>query len=78
MKQADLDAYIMEYEVLVKMAGYDPNSQLTLKIFTDGLPTELYKDMLRLDRPHNDAEWKEAALAPHAEWIHFKHQSKQK
>ena len=35
MKQGDLDAYIAEYEVLVEMAGYDPNSRLTLKIFTD-------------------------------------------
>ena len=26
MKQGDLDAYIAEYEVLVKMAGYNPNS----------------------------------------------------
>ena len=60
------------------MAGYDPNSQLTLKIFTDGLPTELYKDTLRLDCPHNYAEWKEATLARHVEWIHFKHQSEQK
>ena len=56
MKQGDLDAYIVEYEVLVEMAGYDPNSRLTLKIFTDGLPTELYKDVLRLDRPRNYAE----------------------
>ena len=49
MKPGELDAYIAEYEVLVEMAGYDPNSRLTLKIFTDGLPTELYKDVLRLD-----------------------------
>ena len=73
MKQGDLDAYIAEYEVLVEMAGYDPNSQLTLKIFTDSLPTKLYKDALQLDRPHNYAEWKEATLVCHAEWIHFKH-----
>ena len=26
MKQGDLDVYIAEYEVLVKMAGYNPNS----------------------------------------------------
>ena len=56
MKQGDLDAYIAEYEVLVEMAGYNPNSRLTLKIFTDGLPTELYKDVLRLDRPRNHEE----------------------
>ena len=46
MKPGDLVMYIAEYEVLVKMAGYDPNSRLTLKIFTDGVPMELYKDML--------------------------------
>ena len=49
MRVGELDAYIAEYEVLIKMAGYDPNSRLTLKIFTDGLPTESYKDVLWLD-----------------------------
>ena len=78
MRAGKLDAYIAEYEVLIEMAGYDPNSRLTLTIFTDGLPTELYKDVLRLDRPRNYAEWKEAALTRHAEWVHFKHCSKQK
>ena len=46
MKPGELDAYIAEYKVLVEMARYDPNSRLTLKIFTDGLPMELYKDVL--------------------------------
>ena len=39
---------------------------------------ELYKDVLRLDRPRNYTEWKEAALTCHTEWVHFKHRSKQK
>ena len=78
MRPGELDAYIAEYKVLVEMAGYDPNSRLTLKIFTDGLPVELYKDVLRLDQPRNYAEWKEATLTRHAEWIHFKHRSEQK
>ena len=56
MEQGDLDVYIAEYEVLVEMAGYDPNSRLTLKTFTDGLPMELYKDTLRLDCPCNYTE----------------------
>ena len=78
MRPGKLNAYLTEYEVHVEMAGYDPNSRLTLKIFTDGLPTELYKDALQLDRPRNYAEWKEAALTRHAEWVHFKHRSEQK
>ena len=56
IKPGDLDAYIAEYKVLIEMVGYDLNSRLTLKIFTDGLPMELYKDVLRLDRPHNYTE----------------------
>ena len=31
MRPGEPDAYIAEYEVLVEMAGYDPNSRLTLK-----------------------------------------------
>ena len=49
MKDGNLDAYIAEYEMLIEMAGYDPNSRLALKLFTDGLPGELYKDVLQLD-----------------------------
>ena len=49
MKAGDLDAYITEYEVLIEMAGYDPNSRLALKLFTDGLPAELYKEVIRMD-----------------------------
>ena len=73
MKAGDLDAYIAEYEVLIEMAGYDPNSCLALKLFTDGLPAELYKEVIRMDRPRNFQEWKTAALERHAEWLHFKH-----
>ena len=51
MKAGDLDAYIAEYKVLIEMAGYDPNSRLALKLFTDGLPAELYKEVIRMDRP---------------------------
>ena len=78
MKGGNLDEYIVEYEVLIEMAGYDPNSRLALKIFTDSLPVELYKDIVRLDQPCNFNKWKTAALEQQAKWVHFKHQSKQK
>ena len=78
MKDGNLDAYIAEYKMLIEMAGYDPNSRLALKLFTDGLPAELYKDVLRLDRPRNFQEWKTAALERHTEWLHLKHRLEQK
>ena len=78
MKAGDLDAYIAEYEVLIEMVGYDPNSRLALKLFTDGLLVELYKEVIRMDRPRNFQEWKTDALKRHAEWLHFKHRSEQK
>ena len=34
MRAGKLDAYIAEYEVLIEMAGYDPNSRLTLNVMT--------------------------------------------
>ena len=78
MKDGNLDAYIAEYKMLIEMEGYDPNSRLALKLFTDRLPVELYKDVLQLDQPRNFQEWKTAMLEWHTEWLHLKHQLEQK
>src|ERR1700761_9006641 len=49
MQGRELDNYIAYFEGLVHPAGYDPNDHLCLKYFTDGLPTGLYQDVLKLD-----------------------------
>jgi hypothetical protein len=51
MQGEDLDAYIAKYEGLVLEAGFNLRDRLCLKMFTDGLPHDLYRDILRLDNP---------------------------
>jgi hypothetical protein len=62
MKGKDLDGFITQYEQLTREVGYNHADCLCLKFFTDGLPNKLYRDILRLDRPRNYLEWREAAL----------------
>ena len=73
MQGRELDNYIAYFKGLVHLAGYDPNDHLCLKYFTDGLPTGLYQDVLKLDRPCNYREWKEAAIERQAMWEHINH-----
>ena len=73
MQGKELDNYIAYFEGLVHLAGYDPNDHLCLKYFTDGLPTGLYQDVLKLNRPQNYREWKEAAIDRQGIWEHINH-----
>jgi len=77
MKGEDLDGFIALYEQLTREAGYDHADRLCLKFFTDGLPNELYRDILRLDRPRNYSEWREAALERQVEFVHCKNRRDQ-
>ena len=58
MEGDKFDEFTALYKRLTTEAGYDCNSRLGLKFFTDGLPHELYRDTLRLDRPCNYNDWK--------------------
>jgi hypothetical protein len=62
MQGEGLDAYCVKYKGLVVDAGLNLCDQLCLKIFTDGLPHDLYQDKLHLNNPQNYEEWKEAVL----------------
>jgi hypothetical protein len=62
MQGEDLDAYIAKYEGLVLEAGFNLRDRLCLKMFTDGLPHDLYRDILQLDNPRNYDKWKDATL----------------
>lgn len=42
MKGENLDDYIAKYEALIMEAGYNRNTPLCLRKFTDGLPHDLY------------------------------------
>jgi hypothetical protein len=77
MQGEDLDAYIAKYEGLVLEAGFNLRDRLCLKMFTDGLPHDLYKDILQLDNPRNYDEWKDAALRRQVEYVHCKNRREQ-
>ena len=44
MQGDNFDNFTVLYECLTTEAGYDQDSRLCLKFFTDGLPHELYQD----------------------------------
>jgi hypothetical protein len=77
MQGEDLDAYITKYEGLVLEAGFNLRDRLCLKMFTDGLPHDLYRDILRLDNPRSYDEWKDAALRQQVEYVHCKNRREQ-
>jgi hypothetical protein len=72
MQGEDLDAYIAKYKGLVLEAGFNLRDQLCLKMFTNGLPHDLYWDILRLNNPRNYDEWKDATLRRQVEYVHCK------
>ena len=77
MEGDKFDEFTALYEWLTTEAGYDRNSRLALKFFTDGLPHELYRDTLRLDRPRNYDDWKTMAGERQVEWKHCDNRKKQ-
>ena len=77
MKGENLDDYISRYEALTLEAGYRRDDPLCLRKFTDGLPHDLYKDCMRLDRPGTYEQWKASAIRRQGEYIHFKNRREQ-
>ena len=65
------------YKQLTTKAGYNRNSRLGLKFFTDRLPHELYRDTLHLDHPRNYNDWKVMAGEQQVEWVHCNNRKKQ-
>ena len=77
MKGENLDDYVTKYEALTLEAGYRRDDPLCLRKFTDGLPHNLYKDCMCLDRPGNYKQWKASAIRRQGEYIHFKNRREQ-
>jgi len=45
----DINAYMVEFEELVRLAEYRFDVPQTIETFTDGLPTGLYQKILKID-----------------------------
>ncbi len=61
MKGEDINAYVVEFEELVHLAGYHFDVPQTIETFTDGLPTGLYQKILKIDQLMTYEQWKQAA-----------------
>ncbi len=72
MKGEDIDAYVVEFEELTRLAGYRFNVPQTIEAFTDGLPTGLYQRILEIDQPATYEQWKQAATNRQQQYIHMK------
>ena len=68
MRGEDLDGYIARYKGLAMEAGYNRDNLLCLQKFTDGLPHNLYRDCMHLNRPRMYKEWKASAICRQGEY----------
>jgi len=76
MKGEDIDAYMVEFEELTRLAGYRFDVPQTIEAFTNGLPTGLYQRILKIDQPITYKQWKQAATDRQQQYIHMKAQLK--
>ncbi len=72
MKGEDIDTYIVEFEELIRMAGYQFNVLQMIETFMDGLPTGLYQKILEINHPVTYKQWKQVAIDCQQQYIHMK------
>ncbi len=72
MRGEDINAYVVEFKELVRLAGYRFDVPQTIKTFTNGLPMGLYQKILEIDQPVTYEQWKQAATDWQQQYIHMK------
>jgi|SRR6266702_2632458 len=72
MKGEDIDTYVVEFEELVRMTGYQFDIPQMIETFMDGLPTGLYQKMYEFDQPVTYEQWKQAVVNHQQQYIHMK------
>jgi hypothetical protein len=72
LERGDLDALIMEFEQLVRHAGYDVNQELVLHIFTNALPDAMYAHTMQGPKPQNNEDWRHVAIEQQNLFTHMK------
>jgi hypothetical protein len=76
LEKGDLDKLIMEFEQLVRHAGYDINQDLVLRIFTSALPNTMYEYILRnLPQPATYEQWRSAAIDQQRVYVHMRNRA---
>jgi hypothetical protein len=76
LEKGDLDKLVMEFEQLVRHAGYDVNQDLVLRIFTSTLPNTMYEHILRtLPQPATYKQWRTAAIEQQKVFVHMRNRA---
>jgi hypothetical protein len=71
MQQGNIDEYVAKFERLIREAGYDRDTPLTIELFTNGLPNGLYEAVYTMDDPQTYERWKSAVLDRQKQYIHI-------
>ena len=71
MQQGNIDEYVAKFERLIREAGYDRDTPLTIELFTNGLPNALYETVYTMDDPQTYERWKSAVLERQKQYIHI-------
>jgi hypothetical protein len=72
LEKGDLDRLIIEFEQLVRHAGYDINQELVLCIFTSALPDAMYAHIMWGPKPQNYEDWRHTAIEQQKLYTHMK------
>src|SRR6202012_5450461 len=67
-----VDMYVAKFKTLVWKAGYDLGDQMTLEVFTNRLPTGLYKKILTINELQTYEGWCQGVLKRQENFIHMK------
>ena len=74
MQGGEIDQYIAKFETLARLAGMGLDEKGTIKLFTDGLPTKLHRNIIANEPfvPRTWQEWIDAAIRQQQKWLHLK------
>src|SRR6202453_997609 len=64
MQGGEIDQYIAKFETLARLVGMGLDEKGTIKLFTDGLPTNLHRSIIdkEIPAPRTWQEWTKAAI----------------
>ena len=74
MQGGEIDQYIAKFETLARLAGMGLDEKGTIKLFTDGLPTNLHRSIIDKEAraPRTWQEWTEAAIRQQQKWLYLR------
>ena len=73
----DVDEYVLAFETLVRHADYDMTEPLTVDMFADGIPLDLYEVCYNFNNPTTYEEWKNSLMKRVEQKMHMQAAARQ-